>query len=837
MAASESADATPPLHEEAGSSLCPNDAQLLAKLDEANRKLEADEKSLRSLSASGQSGQSHSRKGSGSSILSNASANSHVSNLANDEDSAQLTESLWETWGRVVNEWDTVKKKTGYVRELVRKGVPHHFRSLVWQLLCDVDNSSAKGLYVEYLKKTSPSEKQIKRDIARTFPDHDFFKDKDGLGQESLFNVMKAYSLHDREVGYCQGSGFIVGLLLMQMPEEEAFAVLVKLMQDYRLRELFKPSMAELGLCMYQLECLVQELLPDLHMHFQSQGFHTSIYASSWVSHFFTTALPLSAACRVMDLFISEGMEIIFRIGIALLESSQEDLLSLDMEGMVRHFQRHVPIQYEEEIEAEQLFQAAYQVKYNAKKLRKLEKEYTALKSKENEDQIELRRLRTENRLLRQRIDNLEKESASLADRLIQYQVTRAQEAEEMFILKNELASTKQLLRDNDYKLQQANDQIQNFDLQRERDAVRMNNMIQQLQEELADVRIREADANSTVKELNTKINDLEDTNRQLQRAPNNDVEQLQEELIAAKLREAEATLSLKELKQRVHELDSLWEKFIMERSITPTCMSPKDKSKPDVKTLQEELMSVRLREAESLSELKTMKNKVMELETQNQICTNQIRRMDDDNKTSKERLEKSEEREKELKVKVKELERKTSDMESKKKEESMMSRIKEAEDKQMIAELKHKIAELEIQKEELLTAGQLLAKGSNQDLENQIFDLQDEVLALKSWSKVPMDPSRIPSMYNSVAEEDWEADLASTENLNRTLSEIIEGTGSKVADKAHFNGNLTNGKADSVCHSLDTQSASSNGENCNLDVISEDEASPRVNGSSASVT
>ena len=46
--------------------------------------------------------------------------------------------------------------------------------------------------------------------------------------------------------------------LLMQMPEEEAFCVFVKLMQDYRLRELFKPSMAELGLCMYQFECMIQ---------------------------------------------------------------------------------------------------------------------------------------------------------------------------------------------------------------------------------------------------------------------------------------------------------------------------------------------------------------------------------------------------------------------------------------------------------------------------------------------------------------------------------------------------------------------------------------------------
>ena len=70
--------------------------------------------------------------------------------------------------------------------------------------------------------------------------------------------IRQAYSLVDREVGYCQGSAFIAGLLLVQMPEEEAFAVFVALMQDYRLRELFKPSMAELGLCMYQLECLLQ---------------------------------------------------------------------------------------------------------------------------------------------------------------------------------------------------------------------------------------------------------------------------------------------------------------------------------------------------------------------------------------------------------------------------------------------------------------------------------------------------------------------------------------------------------------------------------------------------
>lgn len=120
------------------------------------------------------------------------------------------------------------------------------------------------------------------------------------------------------------------------MPEEETFAVLVKIMQDYRMRDMFKPSMAELGVCMFQLENLVSELLPDLNQHFQSQNFHTSMYASSWFLTLFTTALSLPLACRIMDVFLSEGMEIIFKVALSMLTIGKEDLMSLDMEGMLK---------------------------------------------------------------------------------------------------------------------------------------------------------------------------------------------------------------------------------------------------------------------------------------------------------------------------------------------------------------------------------------------------------------------------------------------------------------------------------------------------------------------
>lgn len=57
----------------------------------------------------------------------------------------------------------------------------------------------------------------IQRDIARTFPAHDFFKEAGGLGQDSLYRVSKAYAIFDSEVGYCQGLSFLAATLLLHV--------------------------------------------------------------------------------------------------------------------------------------------------------------------------------------------------------------------------------------------------------------------------------------------------------------------------------------------------------------------------------------------------------------------------------------------------------------------------------------------------------------------------------------------------------------------------------------------------------------------------------------------
>ncbi|CAB3384380.1 Hypothetical predicted protein [Cloeon dipterum] len=687
---------------------------LLAKLQEANRLIETDAKSLNSLSGNS----THSRKSSDTSQISVTSGASSSQERNGDEGE----EDSWTVWGQVANDWDNCwKKRNQFVRDLVRKGVQHHFRGIVWPLLCGAHDSPVKKQYAEYIKATSACEKVIRRDIARTYPEHDFFKEKDGLGQESLFNVMKAYSLYDREVGYCQGSGFIVGLLLMQMPEEEAFAVLVKLMQEYRMRDMYKPTMAELGLCMYQLENLVQDLIPELHGHFQSQSFHTSMYASSWFLTLFTTALSLPVACRIMDVFLSEGMEVIFKVALSLLTIAKDDLLSLDMEGMLKYFQKELPPKAESDVEG--LMQMAYGVKLNPKRMKKLEKDYQVIKAKEQEETVELRRLRTDNRCLRQKVELLEAESAELADRLVRGQVSRAEEEEESFVLQRELAALRHAHLETQHRLEMAQEQVIHTHMLLEETLIAKQDACEEsraakeglthkedlvtcLQDELLKVRLREAENEALIRDLRDHILELEEDKKTLREAtPDNSVAHLQEELIAVKLREAEANLSLKDLRQRISELSAQWQRHLQEHkqdSLPAPDSTPKkllfwENRGSDMQKVEEELMTTRIREMETLAELKELRLKLMELETQVQVSTNQLRRQDEENKRLRESLEQAAQLEREHHARMREQLHRYADLESQMKEQQMLARIREAENTQSVAELTQKISRLQM--------------------------------------------------------------------------------------------------------------------------------------------
>lgn len=73
------------------------------------------------------------------------------STLDRPEDDSE--ENLWFKWGHIVNDWENNwKKQNAQIRELVRRGVPLHFRAIVWQLLCGANDAPEKKLYADYIK-------------------------------------------------------------------------------------------------------------------------------------------------------------------------------------------------------------------------------------------------------------------------------------------------------------------------------------------------------------------------------------------------------------------------------------------------------------------------------------------------------------------------------------------------------------------------------------------------------------------------------------------------------------------------------------------------------------
>lgn len=126
----------------------------------------------------------------------------------------------------MICDFDQVQKNKDMSSQ-VQKGIPPSLRGMVWQLLTKSKQLELldEQQYIDLLRTSSPYDKMIQRDLARTFPGHDYFKEQDGAGQEGLYNVVRAYSVYDSEVGYCQGLAFIVGPLLLNVSIDRSNAI------------------------------------------------------------------------------------------------------------------------------------------------------------------------------------------------------------------------------------------------------------------------------------------------------------------------------------------------------------------------------------------------------------------------------------------------------------------------------------------------------------------------------------------------------------------------------------------------------------------------------------
>ena len=605
------------------------------------------------------------------------SSSNNSNNLTNNNNEVLRQQDAqaiqWSIWSKALNDFESFSKKNPKnLSTLVYNGIPHHFRAMAWQLLSGAHKSAFKEKYITLLKQDSPNEKLINRDISRTYPEHPNFK-KDGPGRDCLFNVMKAYSLVDPEVGYCQGLCFIVGLLLMHVPEEDAFAIFCEMMlnRKFGLRDLYKPGMHQLGLNIFLLQGLLQELAPDLHSHFIAQGLEASSFSSSWFLTIFTTTFTIKCCSRIIDCLLLDGPEIVFKVALAVLLAEKDKLKTLDMEHILDYLNKQAPKMYDNDPSL--LIQKSQQYKIDLKdrKIRRWEKEYTEKKNKEAEEQVEVRRLRDENRELRERVEALDKENGSLARQLASLKINHALQQEKELIIKKELNTVrrhaKKMSGGNAEETgkhailgnSQSSPGVDNITQHQSdmkvpgthgTDSNGMNTpnhtlnqsfssesgpphltqsanlysdeFVLQLQQELIASRLKEATLAESIKDLEARCETAEKKNAE--NSKDKQLLQLQEELVKSKQRFAESQATVTALRSRLDNLQQAWSNAISK--ITNAGESTNGHGRIGIidtnehsltreAYLERELMSIRLLEAKSLADNRDQNEKILELE------------------------------------------------------------------------------------------------------------------------------------------------------------------------------------------------------------------------------
>jgi len=289
---------------------------------------------------------------------------------------------MLQDWGH----WGT--KRMQKVRMRAFKGIPDALRGEAWQVMSGSKAfiSQTQQDHFAYLVQTPADtgvDNQIIKDLHRTYPTHVEFSGggelRDGTvvlnpAQSSLYRVLHAYAVHDPDLGYCQGMGFVGAVFLLYMTEEEAFWLLVRTLSRYNMRGVFAQGMPFIKQFLYQFSRLFEAQMPKLFLHFCEQGIHPAMFATGWFMTVFSSSVPeamsFEVVARIWDIFLaSDGSwKIVFQVALAIIFRQKDELIQMPMEDILPCLSRPHP----SIVESDSLIKTALRMPVSRRRLTQL---------------------------------------------------------------------------------------------------------------------------------------------------------------------------------------------------------------------------------------------------------------------------------------------------------------------------------------------------------------------------------------------------------------------------------------------------------------------------------
>ena len=286
--------------------------------------------------------------------LKNSSENTNIKNISNNELRYSLIHSF--------------KKLCRYKKQKVNKilliGPPNNIRWVIWY-------SMAKNKYFEienkigiknsnifnYLinSKLNPEiEKKIKNDLFNTLPNIKHFKKPNWI--KSLFNLLKAYSIYDKEIGYKNGMNNIAAniLIVSDCNEIESFQFLRFFYSNYyglSFRDFFKENSSKLNFYSFLILELIKERIYPIYEIISKFQIENDLWLNKWIINLFEVLFDFCVIIRLYDCMISLGINFLINFTLGLLKYYQNNIIKFkDKSAFLNFFSRKIKFKNDKDI-------------------------------------------------------------------------------------------------------------------------------------------------------------------------------------------------------------------------------------------------------------------------------------------------------------------------------------------------------------------------------------------------------------------------------------------------------------------------------------------------------
>lgn len=205
------------------------------------------------------------------------------------------------------------RSKYLHFKSLVLAGIPVSLRPKIWAECSGAATLHTPGYYEDLIVRSEDGSEidqdiatQIKADVKRTLKDNVFFRSPNAPGVQRLEELLRAYSLHNPRIGYCQGMNLITAsLLLICATPEDCFWLLVAIIDHILPSGYFDHSLLVARADQAVLREYVAELLPKLDAKLQDLGVELEACTFHWFLSLYTGVLTGGEALyRVWDVVL-----------------------------------------------------------------------------------------------------------------------------------------------------------------------------------------------------------------------------------------------------------------------------------------------------------------------------------------------------------------------------------------------------------------------------------------------------------------------------------------------------------------------------------------------------